>query len=318
MLVVLLGVALLALTAWPTYRDRQQRREALDLYQASQFREAEPLLRKVVERRPEDVEAIKALAEVIHAGDEPAAAEPFLRRWAELRPKAIEPHQQLLELYRKQKSYEAARTEARAVLDQEPDNTAVRRRLAELCISSGHFDEAEQELRLCLKERPSERRLLLLLAEVERGRGRNEEAESVMKQLLAEAPNDPAVLLAAGTLYRETGRAEKAIPLLEQVLRQDPRRARTACYQLTMALEQAGRPEEARRAADKLRVLQDMQILRELLPSQPNNLEVKLRLAELLLTIGEEAEGRRLLEEVLARQPNYPPAQRLRERSLPK
>jgi predicted Zn-dependent protease len=120
--------------------------------------------------------------------------------------------------------------------------------------------------------------------------------------------------MAAGVLYRETGRFDKAIPLLEQVVRRDRRRARPACYQLTMALEQAGRHDEAQRAAAKLRYLQDAQILRELLESQPNDLNLKVRLAEMLLQHGEAEEGARLLKETLARDPEFQAARQLRAR----
>jgi predicted Zn-dependent protease len=316
-LAALLGVVLALLWGWQVYQHRQEREEGLILFRAGRFPEALPQLRHAWERSPEDVEILQALAQVYLSGEDPAAAEPLLIHWAELRPEDAEPRKRLLQLYRQQQKYESALAAAREVLQREPDNPTVQRRLAELCISTGHFDEAEQALGPCLQRQPRDRGLRLLLAEVKRGRGQTEQAEAILEQLLQEQPRYPAALMLAGILYRETGRPEKAIPLLEQVLLQDPRRARPARYQLSMALEQAGRHDEAQRMGVELRRLQDIQVLQELLPSRPDDLDLRVRLAEMLFQEGESAEGRRLLEEVRKRDPQFEAAKKVRARYLP-
>jgi predicted Zn-dependent protease len=310
----LLGVTLALIWGWFAYRSRLERAEALNLFRAGRFPEAEPLLRRTLERRPDDIESLQALVEVVRAGDDPPSAEPLLKQWCELRPGDAQPWKHLLELYKQQHKYEQALDCARAVLEREPDNQAMQRRLAELLVSSGRFEDAERACQVCLDKQPGERSLLLLLAEIKRWQGRTAEAEAILERLLAEHPDYVAAQMSAGVLYRETGRFDKAIPLLEQVVRRDRRRARTACYQLTMALEQAGRHDEAQRAAAKLRYLQDAQILRELLESQPNDLDLKVRLAEMLLEHGEVEEGARLLKETLARDPEFQAARQLRAR----
>jgi predicted Zn-dependent protease len=312
----LLGVTLALLWGWLAYRSRLERAEALNLFQAGRFPEAEPLLRRTLERRPDDVESLQALVEVVLASDDSPSAEPLLKQWCQLRPDDVQPWKHLLELYKQQHKNEQALDCVRAILEREPGNQAMQRRLAELLVSSGHYEDAERACQACLDQQPGERSLLLLLAAIKRGQRRNDEAEAILNRLLAEHPDYVAAQMSAGVLYRETGRFDKAIPLLEQVMRRDPRRARAACYQLAMALEQAGRHDEAQQAATKLRYLQDAQILRELLESQPNDLDLKVRLAEMLLQHGEVEEGARLLNETLARDPEFPAARQLRARYL--
>jgi predicted Zn-dependent protease len=312
----LLGVTLALLWGWLTYRNRLERAEALKLFRAGRFPEAESLLRRTLARLPDDVESLQALVEVVLAGQDPLSAEPLLKQWCELRPGDAQPWKHLLELYKQQHKHEQALDCARAILEREPDNQAMQRRLAELLVSSGRFEDAERACQACLDQQPGERGLLLLLAAIKRGQERNDEAEAILNRLLAEHPDYVPAQMAAGVLYRETGRFDKAIPLLEQVLRRDRRRARAACYQLTMALEQAGRHDEAQRAAAKLRYLQDAQILRELLESQPNDLDLKVRLAEMLLKHDEVEEGSRLLHEALKQDPEFQPARQLRDRYL--
>jgi predicted Zn-dependent protease len=101
------------------------------------------------------------------------------------------------------------------------------------------------------------------------------------------------------------GRPDQAVPLLRRVFDEDRTRRRTSGYQLGMALGKIGRQEEADRVLAEVRRLQDVELFTDAVKSQPNNLDLNVRLAESLLRDGHTADGLRMLNEVLAQDPNH-------------
>ena len=196
------------------------------------------------------------------------------------------------------------------MLELEPTDTALRRTLVNQAFSLGLFADAEVLCNDSLRDQPGDRSLRSLLAEIRRARGDIAGAGVVLDQLLKDFPNTPPVMMARGVLYLESGQPEKAVPLLREVVRLDKSRQRTAGYQLAVALERSGDAAEAARVTAELRRLQDVANAEEAIKSQPDNLELRVRLADSLLVAGHTKDGMRWLDEVLARVPGYPPAHR--------
>jgi predicted Zn-dependent protease len=178
-----------------------------------------------------------------------------------------------------------------------------------LGFSTGHFAEAEELCRAGLREQPEDAGLLAMLAEIRRARGDAAGAAVLFDQILQKQPRNTGALRGRATLYEEAGQPEKAIPLLREVLRLDPRSRRTAGYQLSIDLERVGRTDEAQNVLREVRRLQDVEVFRGAIETQPDNLDLQVRLAKLLLAEGFTQDGLELLDAVLKRDPNFPPAQ---------
>src|SRR5262249_40152578 len=139
----------------------------------------------------------------------------------------------------------------------------------------------------------------------------NGRAIVLLDRLLAEQPGDTGAMMARAILFTEMNEPKKAIPLLEEVVRRDRTRQRTGRYQLGKAYELAGRPEDARRVMEEVRLLQEAQTLRMAVQSQPVNLDLMVRAAEAMLKAGDTDEGLELLGKVLDRDASFAKAHRV-------
>jgi tetratricopeptide (TPR) repeat protein len=309
---VLIGAGL-ALAGWGylALHDRQERQRGLHLARDDRFDEAKPLLLAAIARDPQDIPVLKALGRGYLATVTPNDARPFLERWSELRPSDTEALQLRLDLYSKQQDFEAAVAVARRLSELQPDDFTAQRKVAQLAFSSGDFEGCEATCRTCLETTPNDRRTQILLVEALRARGRTDEAGAILDRILATDPDDAGTLMFRGIILRETGHPEQAVPLLQRVVQIDPSRKRSARYELAQALEQAGRPDEARKVMAEVRAMQDAEVLGIASRSQPDNLELQVRAAAALLANGNTREGLDMLNAVLKRDPSFQPAHRL-------
>jgi Tfp pilus assembly protein PilF len=110
-------------------------------------------------------------------------------------------------------------------------------------------------------------------------------------------------------LFCDAGQYREAIPLLRKVIALDPQRQQTARYHLSLALARTGQEEEARKVMAEVQWAQAAKRLAG--DGHPDNLELQVRVAEAQLGAGRSEEALRLLEAVLARDPDYAAAHRL-------
>lgn len=149
-----------------------------------------------------------------------------------------------------------------------------------------------------------------MLAQALRARGDAAGAAAALDAILKDHPRLTGPLLSRADLFVAAGEPAKAVPLLRAVFENDPQQRRAAGYQLAVALEQAGQAGEAAKVRAEVRRLQDVEIARDAITSRPDDLGLRVRLAEQLLADGHTADGLGLLEQVLARDPVFAPAQR--------
>ena len=88
-------------------------------------------------------------------------------------------------------------------------------------------------------------------------------------------------------------------------------RQRTAGYQLSLALARVGQTEVAQKVLAEVRRRQDVEVFAEPVKTQPDNLDLHVRLAESLLNDGHTKDGLGLMQTVLSRAPSFPPAHRV-------
>jgi predicted Zn-dependent protease len=301
------AVVLAALVAgggvgWRWYQERTEREQALQLVADRHFDAAEPLLLRAHERHPQDVDPVRALAVGYLEARRPGEAETFLNRWCLLQPQAAEPYRRRLELWMRQQKLPLATADAQAVLELEPEDYQTRRMLAQLLLVAGRYPEAEQEGRRCLQAQPNNLTLWHLLASAYRGQGRTAEAAEVLDRALRLKPDFRAALQLRGELDLEAGRPESAIPLLRQAAAGPGPEATAALYPLSLALDRAGRADEARRVAAELqwRLAFDLWAADEHRDDSPG---LQARVVEPMLAAGKAEEAVRFLTGILERKP---------------
>jgi tetratricopeptide (TPR) repeat protein len=302
-------VTVVVAVLWLSTASSRDRSEGLRAARDGDFTRAELLLKQALERTADDPEVVESLARGYLAADDPQAA-AYLSRWLQLQPDHTEPLRLRMEFYRKHKRREEAFADGCRLLDVEPANHQLRRTVMNLGFSIGRFEEAEELCRECLRRQPGDTGLLVLLAEIRRARGDLPGAAAVLDPVLKDHPKLASALLLRATVYEESGEPGKAVPLLREVMASDPRRRAAACYRLSLALERAGRTDEARSALAELRRLQDIDTFTEAIRTQPDNLDLRVRLAESLLADGYTQDGLSLLGQVLALDGRFRPAHR--------
>jgi tetratricopeptide (TPR) repeat protein len=302
---------------WKQLQARHEREDGLRIAQVGRFREAEPLLRRSLERDPDDLDAVKALALGHLRAEQLAEAEPYLSRWCTLRPDDTEPFRHRLDARHrraravesaadKQRLMEEALTDGQRVLELDPENDAVAQEVVWLLMQVGRFEEADSRCRRCLQRQPNDLWLTYLLAEIDHARGNPAEATALLDKLLGQEPRFPRGLLLRATLHNEAGESDKAIPLLRQVLTLDRANQKEARYQLSLALARTGQAEEARRVMAELQKDNLDKLLAD--KQNPDSPGSKLQKVEALLATGREEEAFRLLTALLEQDPGLAPA----------
>jgi predicted Zn-dependent protease len=309
--VVLLAGGLGLAWSWLVLQHHFERQQSLTLAREGDFRKGVPGLEHARDRNPQDLEVTRALAQGYLDQEEWAQAVPYLTAWCGLEPDSPEPRRLRLRALTKIGRDQDALADARWLLGRDPGNPAARRQVAALCFTLGQFDEAESEARKVLAQRPDDHNVLLLLAEVRRAQGDGLGAAALADRVLRQDPHSFPALMLRGILYREAGEPGRAVEALREVVARDPTRRRTANYELSLALERVGRPDEARQAMAEVRRLQDAEVYATASESQPDNVALKVRAAEALLAAGETQKALQFLDQALERDPSCRPAHRL-------
>jgi tetratricopeptide (TPR) repeat protein len=294
---------------WRSSQPAREREKALRLSRQGEFAEAEPLLKRVLERNTGDIEVVKALALGYFDAHQDEQADHYLERWHNLQPDAEEPRERLMQLLVRQVKVKLILDRADRVPEPEAESLEpLRRQILSFLVEGRHAD-AEQICRRDLERRPGSPTLRGLLAEACHLQGKDEEAASLLDQVLRARPLYRDALVLRAVLHCEAGQAEQAIPLLRRALAQD-RFNTQARYHLSQALARTGRTAEAKREmADVLRYEAVGQALQEA-AVQPRNLERQVKAAEALMSSGRSEEGIRMLRAVLARDPGHAAARR--------
>ncbi len=291
------------------YEGARQRQEALALVRAGRFDEAEPVLRRQLERDPGDVTAAAALAAGYLTSNRLVAdAEPYLSRWCELEPDNPEPWRLRVDLWLRLRRGDEALADGRRLLELEPTNYELRKTVCWLLLGRGRFAEAEAECRRCLQSHPDDPAVRYLAADIQYLQGHSAEAAARLQPLVASTPPYlPAALLRA-VLYLEARppEPEKAVPLLRRVVAaaQDHDDRQKARYHLAQALTRLHQDEEAGEVLAAMRREQEATRLAADSRQQPGNRALHVRAAAALLQVGKSEQALPLLQGVLDADPH--------------
>jgi predicted Zn-dependent protease len=177
-------------------------------------------------------------------------------------------------------------------------------------IQARHYADAGQNCRRLLQQHPDDTRLRYFLAECCHSEGRDEEAGALLDAVLKEDPNYTDALILGAVLSCDAGQDEEAVPLLRRVKDREPLRS-VPRYYLSLALARTGHVEEAENEMAEAQQLLKAERVIEDAEVQPEDLDLRVEAAKLLIERGRADEAAPLLGDVLTRRPLYEPAMRV-------
>ena len=305
---VVLGVVVLAVGGVIYAKSRGPNRdEALLNARSGKFAAAEPALTELVSRNPDDLDVREALARGYVAAEKYVEAEPHANRLIELRPRNPDFLRIRIKVHKQLAHWEEQYADTNKLVELDPSDEN-RRAAMDQAFATGRFTEAKDLCLALLKEAPGDKVLRSRLANILRSCGDDAGAAKVLDELIREDSSNYGAKLARGILYDETGNPKEAVKLLRDVFQNDKSRTRTSGYQLAVALGKIGDKDEAERVLAEVRRLQDVEVYGIAMQNQPNNLHLRVRVAETMIKDGHTKDGVELLLEVLKKDPAFGPA----------
>lgn len=266
---------------------------------------AEGPLRSALEKDPENIELLRALAVGLFANHRLDEADSVLTQWCTLRPEDAEPFRFRMDLRynlavplplgdERLQQQQLALDDGLHVLDLEPNDLATGKNVLLLWLAMGRFNEADMLCRKFLSDAPTEPMLQFIQARISHALGSSKDAGNTLDRLISENPQFAPALMLRAVLYYEANEADKAIPLLQRVIAEEGGSQQEANYQLGLALARAGHTEEA---SLKFAEVQLDNFERD--HAGLDNMALRVRRAELLIQCGRDLEAKELLQTVV-------------------
>jgi tetratricopeptide (TPR) repeat protein len=224
------------------------------LWAGFDFSKAEGALQHVLEKRPDDVEVLKALSQGCMRELRANQAEVYLTRWLQLRPDQVEPLLERGRLYLDTRQFAKAITDFRALLKFSPENYRAHLWLGLALLSDARINEAEPELKLARQMRPDSAEPLICLAECAREKGDINSAYTLLYDALGLDPGSLMALRDLGELHMSQRRFEDAAEIWNRILRDNPG-DKLAHLKLAQVLEKLGKHEDARKHEQRYKEL---------------------------------------------------------------
>jgi tetratricopeptide (TPR) repeat protein len=249
--------------------------------------EAERLLRYVVSREPDHLDAQRGLAAIYFDQGALTLAVRHAKECARLEPNKGYPFWLIGVIYKDLGRYAAARDAFLEALKRElsaQQSNEVHEGLIEVLVQLKDYAKAWTMLNACPPAVAEKPKILACRAECLWGLDRGSEAKTLLDKALQEHPHVPDLLRLRAKLYLNENEPQRAAALLEravQIDRHDP----VSRYQLVQAYRMLGRPKQA---AEQERLLKQTQeylaqltSLNEAIAERPWDVAVRTRLAEI-------------------------------------
>jgi tetratricopeptide (TPR) repeat protein len=254
------------------------------------------LLAAVDHNHPESVAILEALAAVYMRQLRYVEARNCLDRWIERAPDSVRALDYRSWLSNQLIDRRQAISDCERVLKLQPGRSAVRLRLAQTLVESSRPGDAVPHLELLRKEQPTNPEVLTALARCRMAQARTDDARKLLDAALASHPDDFDALLWRGNLERENGEYAEAERFLRRALERSPRDPE-ARYALYLSLQaRPGRQTEADKELAQWKLDQQTldrltHLLRTELGVKPNDPNLAVEAAKLLLQRGEDKLG---------------------------
>ncbi len=202
-------------------QDRRTLQTALDLYNAGQAAQAEPLLQALVRRYPTSFEANEALGGLYAEAGTPAKALPLLQQAAKSAPDDPIAQANLGATYLKLgRTVDAVQTLTRAA-DLDPENTVTASILGQALLLSGQPAAAAKAFTQAIKYSPADPDLLYNAALALFESGSISEADLTLNQIPPQARSDATHAL-AGDIDERLGRFQQAVAEFQTAAQLNP------------------------------------------------------------------------------------------------
>lgn len=202
---------------------------------------------------PDHREARLHLASIMLAGKQYELAENHVRNVLERNPEDIEALiiKANLETAGTRKNTKEAKKILEGVLEKEPENVSALASMAQAHLVEGDAKAAEEFFNKALKADPANRALQMALADLYARQGRLDEAQKSLKELIDTNPEQSGLRYIFGEFLLRRGQAEGALEQYIETLKTEPDRhhARDRLYDMYLARQNA---EEARKLTASL------------------------------------------------------------------
>lgn len=187
--------------------------------------QAEQVMRELVERRPDDMQARLGLVQFLAQARSPEVAEETLKRFVAERPDVPQLRQALARRYEATGRYEEALAIYRELAAQDPKSVtglAARREIAKAAFRAGQAEEGRQAIEAILADSPDDPDALVMRAGLRYDAAEYAEAIADLRIALRRQPEFQAALLLLGRVYARTGDATLATDTYRRLLQVNP------------------------------------------------------------------------------------------------
>lgn|GEM_PF-3419599 len=292
--------------------------------------DALPHLEALHAKEPQDAAVTMQLGVVRFAqGDFPQAAR-LIRAARDADPTLTDVGDWLWRSLDSADSLDGALRVADDLVESSPEHQRARRFRAVSLARLRRFDDARADLDSILKRAPGDRDALLLSASILGEQGKLDEARARLRAILVSSPDDHNALYRMAQVEQQDGDTDSALVILGQLIQMDPKDAPALndagylCAELGIDLQQALEWTSRAVALDENsaayhdsrgwvlyrlgRFPEALEELRRAAAGDTKQAEIQIHLAQALRAVGRQEEGRRVLENLLARQPGEPRA----------
>jgi len=184
-----------------------------------QIAQASVTYRQLLERQPEQVQAVLEYGKLLERQDQPAALELY-QSFISRNPRAAAVRQQLAQLFLAQQKLDKALTQLQAVRQQFPDNWQVINQIGLIQLELEDWAVAERTFRLLLEKDAQQGRHRYYLAMALSSQGKLAEAIRVLEPIGKNSSVYTEAVLQLGYLYKQSDQIDQAIAVLQQAIRQ--------------------------------------------------------------------------------------------------
>lgn len=231
----------------------------------------------------------------------------ILRIWEQDYPKDPEPHAAAGMIYQASHAWKLAEDRFREALRRAPTHWVYRRSLANAVREQLRLDEAVGLYQECLRDHPDDLETVRGLAQTLASQGEMEQARNLLAPFAERAPENLDLQRTYGEVLLAAGDHAWAAGALRPVYAAQPEDANLA-YSFGLALKGSGAVDEAEPllnfAAESRPHVGKLKHLQEQLREHPQNLEIRLQIAEISAKYRSRKEGIRWYESALPQVPN--------------
>jgi tetratricopeptide (TPR) repeat protein len=271
---------------------------------------AAALLELVRRGHPDSVLILEALTPAALTDLEMDIAAECLELWLERAPRDERPRLLKGELLERARNRNDAMALYREALRLAPESAEARLKCGRLALEQKSDAEAAEHFEWLMKHKPTDRAVRRGMAQVRQAQARPDEARAILDDLLAENADDPEALAARGQLEIDAGNAKLAEKWLKPAAAGSPSELHIL-YQWARCLDLQGRTQEADEVRTRMQRGEEDQkkvaeLMRELV-KRPHDPEIRLKIGQLMMRNGLDADGRRWLFSALSQDPMHIP-----------